>query len=313
MLLNAISQADSVAIGGHMRPDGDCVGSCMGLYRYVKDNYPNKKIHVFLEKIPEALQFLDKKNEILHEIPEDEIYDLFVLLDCGEPERLGFSKDLCLRAKHTICVDHHRSNLGWADENYIRPDASSTSELIYDLTDHDKISKETAECLYTGMVHDTGVFRYSCTHPSTMRAAANLMEKGIDFPEIVAKSFYEKTFEQNIILGKALLDSKRLFDGRCVITSVDLKTMEEYHVTKQDLDGIVSQLKMTKGVDVAVFMYEMEPGIYKVSLRSTEVVDSSKISQKFGGGGHICAAGFAAEGPVDHLIEVLSEEIKPYL
>lgn len=87
------------------------------------------------------------------------------------------------------------------------PDASSTSELIYDLLDYGKMSVETAECLYTGMVHDTGVFRYSCTHPSTMRAAAALMEKGIDFTKIITETFDEKTYAQNQVLGRALLES----------------------------------------------------------------------------------------------------------
>ena len=312
MLLNAISQAGTIAVGGHVRPDGDCVGSCMGLYRYVKENFPGKEIQVYLETVPEALRFLDKDDEIRHEIPEDKTYDLFILLDCGEPTRLGFSKDLCLNALHTLCVDHHVSNAAWAEQNYVRPEASSTSELIYDLIRHDLITKECAECLYTGMVHDTGVFRYSCTHPSTMRAAADLMEKGIDFSNIISKSFYEKTFEQNKILGKALMDSRMLFDGRCAVTSIDQKTMEEFHVNKSDLDGIVSQLKMTKDVDLAVFMYELEPDVYKVSLRSTEAVDASRVCQKFGGGGHMRAAGFTGQGSAESVIEMLTEEIKPY-
>ncbi len=95
-------------------------------------------------------------------------------------EDLDFRQSFSKKAVR-FCVDHHVSNQSFADQNYIMPDASSTSELIYNLLDYGKMSVETAECLYTGMVHDTGVFRYSCTHPSTMRAAAALMEKGIDF------------------------------------------------------------------------------------------------------------------------------------
>ena len=125
-------------------------------------------------------------------------------------------------------------------------------------------------------------------------------------------SGYEKTFEQNKILGKALTDSRLLFNGRCVLAALDRRTMEEFHVSSSDLDGIVSQLKMTRDVDLAVFMYELEPEVYKVSLRSTEAVDASRICQKFGGGGHMRAAGFTGQGSAMAVIEKLTEEIKPY-
>ena len=114
------------------------------------------------------------------------------MLDCGDKERLGFSKALFEHAKETFCVDHHISNLAFADQNYIFPEASSTSELVYRLLDLEKITKETAECLYLGIVHDTGVFQYSCTAPETMEVAANLMRKGINASEIIEKTFYER-------------------------------------------------------------------------------------------------------------------------
>ena len=206
-------------------------------------------------------------------------------------------------------MDHHISNLAFADENYICPDASSTSELIYDLIDAEKISKNVAECLYTGMVHDTGVFRYSCTHPSTMRAAAELMEKGIDFTRIITETFDEKTYAQNQVLGRALLESFLILDGHCIVSSIRKKEMDFYQVQPKHLDGIVSQLKLTKGVDVAVFMYELEYGTYKVSLRSTEAVDVSVVAQYFGGGGHARAAGFTMTGSAYDVINNLVARI----
>ena len=192
MLLDAISKAGTIALGGHVRPDGDCAGSCMGLYNYVRENFPEKEIDVYLEELPNTLKFMKNTDKIRHEVTEEKTYDLFIALDCGDMGRLGFSAVLFKKAAVRFCVDHHVSNQSFADQNYIMPDASSTSELIYDLLDYGKMSVETAECLYTGMVHDTGVFRYSCTHPSTMRAAAALMEKGIDSGAcIVGKlSFY---------------------------------------------------------------------------------------------------------------------------
>lgn len=313
MLINAIEKADTIAISGHTRPDGDCVGSCMGLYLYIKKNYPEKEVAVYLDEIPEPFRFVKCSDEIRHEIPEDKIYDLFILSDCGDPERLGFSGPLCRKAKRTFCVDHHISNQAWADENYVYPDASSASELVYDLLDYDKIDKDVAECLYTGMVHDTGVFRHSCTHPSTLRAAASLMEKGIDFTAIITKTFDEKSYAQNQILGRALLESFCVFDGRVIFSSIDQKTMTFYQVDSKQLDGIVNQLKLTKGVDVAVFMYEVEPLVYKVSLRSTEAVDVSKLASGFGGGGHMRAAGFTMAGTTYDIINNLTRRLEPYL
>ena len=159
--------AKSIAIGGHVRPDGDCVGSCMGMYLYLKEVYPEKEVDIYLQNIPDALKVLNKMDEIREEIPEDKVYDLFICQDCGDKERLEFSVPLFESAKHTFCIDHHISNKGFAEHNYVVPEASSTSELVYNLLEEEKISDEVAKALYLGIVHDTGVFQYSCAAPST--------------------------------------------------------------------------------------------------------------------------------------------------
>ncbi len=303
MLTEMVKSAESIAIGGHVRPDGDCVGSCLGVYLYLKKHFPDKQIHVYLESIPEIFQFLKGSEDILHEIPEDKIYDLFILLDCGDAQRLGFSAPLYENAKTSFCIDHHVSNQAFATKNYIEPEASSTCELVYHLLGSDQISEEIAECLYVGIVHDTGVFRHSCTHPSTMCVAADLMEKGIDFTKIITETFDEKTFAQNQIMGYVLVNAIQFLEGRGVASYVDLEKMAEYRVQTKQLDGIVNQLKLTKGADLAVFMYELEKGFYKVSLRSTEAVDVSRLSQIFGGGGHARAAGFSISGTFAEILE----------
>ena len=186
----------------------------------------------------------------------------------------------------------------FADVNQIVPDASSTSELIYDLLEKERITKEIAEALYLGIVHDTGVFQYSCTKPSTMEAAAELLRKGIDGPKIIEKTFYEKTYAQNQVLGKALLESICLMDGKVIFSYITKKSMNFFGVKAKDLEGIVSQLRVTTGVEVAIFLYELESGEFKVSLRSKEKVDVSKVAQYFGGGGHVRAAGLTFRGTV---------------
>ena len=300
----------TAAIAGHVRPDGDCVGSCLATYNYIKDNYPQIQVDLYLEPIPNIFKFLKRSEEIIHECTEHEPYDLFIAQDCGDTGRLGEAAQYFTAAKKTICIDHHISNQSFADQNYIMPDASSTSELIYNLLDYGKMSVETAECLYTGMVHDTGVFRYSCTHPSTMRAAAALMEKGIDFTKIITETFDEKTYAQNQILGRALLESFLFMDGRCIVSYVTKEEMDFYQVKAKHLDGIVSQLKLTKGIDVAIFMYELEHGTFKVSLRSSEKIDVSVVASYFGGGGHARAAGFSMTATPHDIINNLARRLE---
>lgn len=309
MLLKALEHARTVAIGGHMRTDGDCTGSCMGVYNYIRTWYPEKDVDVYLEDIPESFHFLKGTEEISH-VLKNRTYDLFISLDCGDAGRLGFAEAAFLKAKDTVSIDHHISNPGFGKSNYIKPDASSTSELVYELLEKEKITKEIAECLYLGIVHDTGVFQYTCTSPETMVVAADLMSKGIDYSRIVTDTYYEKTYVQNQLLGKALLESALFLDGQCIVSSVSRKTMDFYGATPKDLEGIVSQLRVTKGVKVAVFLYETEEQEYKVSLRSDSEVDVSRIASYFGGGGHKKAAGLTMKGDLQDIIHSLSEQIK---
>ena len=309
MLKRALQQIQTVAISGHIRPDGDCVGSCMGLYQYLKTWYPNLEVDVYLEEIPDSFHFIEAATDIKHEADPSKVYDLFIALDCGDAGRLGFSSVLFEGAKKTFCVDHHVSNQAFADENYIVPEASSTSELVYRLMDVEKITTEIAECLYLGIVHDTGVFQYSCTAPETMEAAADLMRKGIRASEIIEKTFYEKTYAQNKMLGYALSNSERYLDIKCIYACITREDMNKYGVTPKELVGIVSQLRNTKGVDVAIFLYELGENEFKVSLRASGDVNVSKVAQVFGGGGHVKAAGVTIQGTAQEILEQLLEQI----
>lgn len=309
MLKEVLKHVKTVAIGGHVRPDGDCTGSCLGLYQYLKENYTEIQADVYLEELPDSFSFIEAASEIRHEITEEKAYDLFIALDCGDKERLGFSAVLFEHAKKTFCIDHHISNHSFADENYIFPDASSTSELVCRLLDMERISKKAAECFYLGIVHDTGVFQYSCTAPETMELAAELMRKGIKASEIIDKTFYEKTYAQNQILGRALFESFLFMDGKCIVSYITQRMMEFHGVTPKDLEGIVSQLRVTQGVEVAILLYETAPHEYKVSLRASGDVDVSKVAQYFGGGGHKKAAGVTMKGTVHDVINNLSGQI----
>ncbi|MCI8939824.1 MAG: bifunctional oligoribonuclease/PAP phosphatase NrnA [Dorea sp.] len=310
MLNKWLQEARRVAIGGHVRPDGDCVGSCMGLYLYMKDNYPDIQTDVYLEPIPEKFKIIGGTEEIRSEIQEGEAYDLFICLDCGDEERLGFSMPLFQSALHTFCMDHHVSNQSFAEYNQIVPDASSTSELIYGFMDKKRVTKEIAECLYMGIAHDTGIFQYSNVSPSTFRMAAELLETGIDAAELIDFTYYEKTYAQNQVLGRALLESIVFMDGKCIAAFMKKSQMDFYGVTPKDLDGIVSQLRITQGVEVAIFAYETEKDLYKVSLRSKKAIDVSVIAGYFGGGGHVRAAGCVMPGTIYDVLNNLSRQIE---
>ncbi len=299
----------SVALGGHVRPDGDCVGSCMGLYHYLREQYPDICTDVYLEEVPEAYSIIKGTDEVKTQIDDSAVYDLFICLDCGDVQRLGFSGPLFENAKETLCIDHHISNDAFADYNYIVPDASSTSELVYNMADRDKISLASAEALYMGIVHDTGVFQYSCTSPETMEAAAELMRKGINGSEIIDKTYYEKSYIQNQILGRALLESMLIMDKKCIVSVIRQKSMKFFQAQPSDLEGIVSQLRQTKGVEVAIFLHEISPQQFKVSLRSKGKVDVSEIAQYYGGGGHVRAAGVTMEGSSHDVINNITARI----
>ena len=304
-----LTEVHTVAIGGHIRPDGDCVGSCLATYNYIKTYYPQIAVDLYLEPIPNIFKFMARSEEIISDFSTEKKYDLFIAQDCGDAGRLGDVARYFEKATKTICVDHHVSNQSFADENYIFPDASSASELIYDLLPKERITKEIAECIYTGMVHDTGVFQYSCTSRKTMETAGALMELGINYPKIVDETFYTKTYNQNQILGLALLKSKLHLDGKCISSVITEEEMQKYDVVPKHLDGIVSQLRVTKDVEVAIFLYQTGDGTFKVSTRSKEIIDLAQIAIKYDGGGHKRAAGFTMIGDPDTIVEQIVEDV----
>ena len=307
-----IDQAGKIVILGHVNPDGDCVGSCLAVYNYIKEWDSTKAVTVRLERAPSKFSYLSGFDAIETEAGE-ETYDLCICLDSSDEERLGDFKSCFDRSAKTICIDHHITNRGYAQENVIDGHASSACEVIYGQLDESRISKRVAECIYTGIIHDTGVFKYSNTSRKTMEIAGKMMEKGIDFGTIIDGSFYKKTYMQSQILGRALLESITFLDGRCIFSVVRKKDMDFYGVEKSDLDGIVDQLRVIDGIECAIFLYETGIHQFKVSLRSNSIVDVSRIAAYFGGGGHVRAAGCTMSGSVHDVVNNLSAHIAEQL
>lgn len=309
-----VKNAAAIGISGHIRPDGDCVGSVMGLYLYLKKVCPDAKIQVMLEKPADVFSCIKGIEEIHTDFVTDiENFDVFIALDSAK-DRLGEAEKYFDGAGKKINIDHHISNKGCGDVNYIMPHASSASELVYEvIADKSLLDEEIAKALYIGIIHDTGVFQYSNTAPSTLKAAAELISYGFDFPKLIDETFYEKTYLQNQILGRALLESIVFMNGRCVVSMVDKKTMNFYGAGPHDLEGIVSQLRNTKGVECAIFMYQTDTLEYKVSLRSNGKVDVAKVASFFGGGGHVRAAGVTMQGTFHDIVNNLSAQIAKQL
>lgn len=308
-----ITAAGRIAIAGHIRPDGDCVGSCMALYHYIQENYnkTNEKIiHVILETVPDVLKIIQGTEQIICDYPKMPPYGLFITVDCGDVDRLGKAEEYYNEAAITYVLDHHISNTGFGQKCLIRPEASSTCELLYEIMEDDRISFKTAEALYLGIVHDTGVFKHSNTTEKTMRVAGRMLAKGVSSSKIINKTFYEKTYIQKQILGRCFMESILLMDGKVIVTGVSKKMQKFYGIDSSDLDGVVDQLRVTKGVEVAILLKEEGTLEYKVSMRSNEVVDVSKIAVFFGGGGHVRAAGCTMTGSLHDVVNNLTHGIE---
>ncbi len=304
---NCLENNNTIAISGHIHPDGDCVGSCLGLCTYILDNYPNKTVDVYLDPIPKEFQILKNSDRVIQENTDNKKYDLCIALDTSL-DRIGYASDIFANADYMICIDHHITNEGYGDLSVVYPQCSSASELLYQILKQGKlfgsgtISPECAEALYLGIVHDTGVFKHSNTSRITMNCAGELMEYGINTEKIINETFFLKTYTQNQILGKALLESMLILDGRMIFSVIYQKDLQLFNATKNDVNGVIDQLRVTEGIHVAMLLTEGEDGLFKVSMRSDDMVDVSAIAQEFGGGGHIRAAGCTMEGNMRDIV-----------
>ncbi len=263
---------------------------------------------MYLDNPKPVFGHIDCMDEIKTELDGDKEYDLFVTCDVSAKDRLAIAGPYFDTAKRTACIDHHISNSGFAQVNHIRGEVSSACEVLYGLFDPEKVVRTIAVPIYTGMVHDTGVFQYSSTSPETMRIAGELMKTGFNFSKIIDESFYQKTYVQNQVMGRVLAESILLLDGKCIIGYLKKRDMEFYGVDGKDLDGIVSQLRLTAGVEVAMLSMK-----WKLRLSSFPAFQRKcgckQIAVYFGGGGHMRAAGCDLQGSVYDVINNVTEQI----
>lgn len=305
-----LEKANTVAIFGHVRPDGDCIGSSLGLYNYIKDNYPNIEATVFVEGFPDSYRLLNGSDKTLPEYDGRDV-DLAFLMDTPSFERCGAKGAECLaKAKFTCNIDHHISNpLNLCNVNIVEPEASSASEVLFFQLDKNKVSKNAANCMYLGVVHDTGAFKFSCTSKRTMIAVGDFIDKGCDFAKIVNETYYTRSYKQTLITGFALEKSKLALDGKVVYSFVTQADMDRYDVKPFEMGTVVDTLREVSGTEVTVFLYPVN-GKYKISMRSNYYVDVNKVVSNFGGGGHVRAAGGDTELDPEVAIEKIIGFIK---
>jgi phosphoesterase RecJ-like protein len=238
---------------------------------------------------------------------EDADADIALLVDGGETERIGaYRASLFKGASKSMCIDHHASSKALFDYNYIDADAVAVGEIIYDFMRENEIAitQPIAEAIYTAIVTDTGRFGYANTTPRTHLIAANLLELGVR-PDRVSNEVYQNMRLEKMRLEAAVLGTlKSVAGGKGVIATLTRDMMGLAGALDEETEGIAEILRSIRGVEISVFLRENEEGRVKASMRAKSYYDVSRLAQRFGGGGHVRAAGFTANKPIG---EVLSE------
>jgi len=308
-----LEKARTVAIFGHVRPDGDCAGSTLGMYNYIKDNYPAIDVTVFIEQIPASYGIINGADKIVNEY-DGRCVDLAFLMDTPSFDRVGANGAECFsKAKFTCNIDHHISNpLNLCNVNIVEPDASSASEVLFWQLPKEKISTNTANSLYLGVVHDTGAFKFSCTSKRTMNTVGEMIDKGIDFARIINETYYVRSYKQTRVTGYVMQNCKLALNGKVVYAYLTPEEMESFGVEPAELGSVVDCLREVGGTEVTMFLYPVN-GQYKISLRSNYVVDVNAVVKSFGGGGHVRAAGgttdMAPEAAIEKIVGMIAEQL----
>lgn len=310
-IMQEILSADTIALAGHINPDGDAIGACLALGGAMEK--AGKQVQVILEAYADKYHLIPNAHLVCR-AEDAEVPQLFIALDCGDEGRLGAALELFRKAERKINIDHHESNTRFGQLNFVATDASSTSELVYQLL-KDRLPVTAAEAagLYAGLIYDTGGFRHSSTSPETMKIAGELMGYGIPFSEIYNRFFDSRSFSELKLMGRALCNAELLFDGKVVCSQITTAEIEELGGSNKELDAIINYLKGVLGANVACFFYEKTETDVKGSFRGDDGYDVCALAQKFGGGGHIKAAGCTLSMPIAQAKALVLQEVEKML
>jgi len=305
-ILEEIKNANTIAILVHENPDGDAIGSATAMHLALKQL--GKDSDVIIPEYPKEFEFLPGAEDIIKE-SSVESYDLVLTLDCATVKLLNGCTKYFENAKTKIAIDHHSSNTMFADYNYVDQEAPACAQLLLVVFSYFKIevNKEIGTCILTGIITDTGGFKYEGVTAETFRFVAGLCEKGVKVSKVYQKVFASKTRAKFDLHRIALNRVEFLENGKIAFTYITKKD-EEQVGAKNGENG-----REVEGVEVSVFLRETDKGI-KVSLRSKEYVDVSKIAMIFGGGGHVRAAACKMQnGTIEQIKNQLVNSIKPCL
>ena len=309
-LYGLVKDAKTIGITGHTKPDGDCIGSCLAILLYLRKRLPETNVELFLEAPEPAFDHITHRGDIITDFPHRAAFDAFIVCDTNA-ERTGDAKKYFEKAKITINIDHHVSNInGTGMHNYVVPEAAAAGEILYDILPKEYLDGEIAEMLYMAIAHDTGVFRFSNANAGTLRAAADLLEYPFDHAKLLDDTFFSCTMIQNRLVDNVLLESRFYLNKKMIVGSVSLEQLKALGATKSDTGVVVERLRNTEHVECAVFIYEKSEGVWKASLRSSvDWVNVAVVGEIWGGGGHVRSAGCDFKGTLEAFEAAMVEEI----
>lgn len=308
-VLKEIQQRRRFLVTSHARPDGDAIGSTLALAQILRKMGKSADV-VLRDSVPVIYQPLPQSETIIHSSRPDGDYEAAIILECDSVQRTRLEG---LENLFLINIDHHISAKPFANVNWIDSTAAATAELIFRLAQaaQVKLTPEIATCLYTAVLTDTGSFCYSPTNACTFELAKLLVEHGADPNHIAQNVYFSSPISKMRLLGAAL--SRLEHEGPMTWMSITRHDMERFDALDEDCEGLVNYALGIAGVEVAVFFREVAKERVRVSLRSKGAVNVAAIAEKFGGGGHECAGGFATQGPLDKAAERVLSELRRHL
>ena len=310
----SIKTAKNILLLSHINPDGDTLGSMCAMKHFIYDNYHKKCDMAVVSKIPQNYLFIPgiEDAKLCSEMDDSRIYDLVINLDVASIERVSNAQILFEKAKKTVNIDHHGTNNQYADINIIDSSAAAVGELLTDIANtlNWKFSKNSAICLYTAIMTDTGCFKFSNTTAKTLLNASQLLSYGVDSSEIY-KNCYESN-SKDMVLFQAYCIGKSQFtcDDRVAYTLVYKKDLEKFNHNDEDFsDGLTEKLRAIKTTEIAFVLKELSTNVSKLSMRS-KFADVSKICASFGGGGHKLASGAVIKANMQNALKLVLSEIE---
>lgn len=307
-ILEEIDKAESIVILTHENPDGDAIGTGLALYHALKQYGKNPDI--IIPEYPRTFEFLPGAEEIKKE-SDIEKYDLAISVDCATMKMLNGFSNYFENATVKASIDHHSSNTMFGDINYVSPDAPACAQILLVVLEYFKIeiTKDIGTCILTGIITDTGGFKYSGVTAETFEFVAWLLNKGINVSKIYRKVLQTKT-RANFELNRIAADRLEFFEGgKVAFTYITKEDEEKVNAENGDHEGIVETGRDIEGVEVSVFLRQTDKGC-KVSMRSNEYVNVSDACILLGGGGHIRAAGATMQCTIEQAKEKILRQIK---